>query len=95
MAPDQTYRVNLALGALIKAGCLLALVQGVVSSIFLAVWMLASGDTENLWYNVIFAPIYLAIVGAVLSLAAYPIIKLWCGRFGYPRLWGEFTQVEK
>ena len=95
MESNQTFRVNLDFGALIKAGCLLGLAQGTVSSVIVGLWMLASGDTENLAYVLLLSPVYLAIVGAILSFAAYPIVKAWCGRFGYPRLWGEFTPVER
>jgi hypothetical protein len=91
----QTFRVNLSLGAFIKAGTLLGLAQGVVISVLCAFYWLASGRFAFGASAFVVGPIWMGLLGAIFSLAAYPLVRLWCSRFGYPRLWGVFTVVER
>ena len=95
MESPQTFRVNLSLGAFIKAGALLGLSQGIVVSALCALYWLASGRFAFGAYAFVIGPIWTGLLGAMFSLAAYPLVRLWCNRFGYPRLWGAFTLVER
>ena len=94
-ASSQTYRVSLDLGAFVKLGFILGLAQGAVFAVLAVVYWLLDGGLAQAATVLLLGPLSVAVSGAVSSLFAFPLVRFWCSRFGYPRLWGVFVPVDR